>query len=262
LRGREVFGHGGLLSGFIIEQYFWFVIHDILLQYSAMRLTLPHPLPTGKISHGIFAARTGTANFFLYPCDQGILCFDSGFDRTLALRQLRRLGIHPGSVTHLFLTHSDFDHAGGAALFPNADLYLSADEEPLITRRKARMLGLLYNFPIRRSYHRLADDEAVAVGSTRVRAIATPGHTPGSMAYLVDEALLFVGDAFKLIDGRVHPMTPYINMDTAGQRASIRKLAGLEHVRLACTGHSGYTWDFQRAIAAYAPHARHGPTYP
>ena len=96
----------------------------------------------------------------------------------------------------------------------------------------------------------LKDNDVVTVGSIKVRAIATPGHTPGSMSYLVDEAILFCGDAFKLIDDKVYPIKHY-TMDTERQKESIRKLAGLDNVCLACTAHRGYTEKFSEAIGSW-----------
>ncbi len=146
-----------------------------------------HPLETGQITDDLYAVKTGTVNFFIYQSAAGLLCIDSGYGKVNILRQLARLGIDPRQVTHLFLTHSDFDHAGGVHLFPNAQIYLSAAEEPMITGKKARALGCLYNARLRRPYHLLADEAVLSLGSTQVRAIATPGHTAGSMSYLLDE---------------------------------------------------------------------------
>jgi hydroxyacylglutathione hydrolase len=154
-------------------------------------------------------------------------------------------------VKYVVLTHSDFDHASGSALFDNAKRYLAAEEEPLITGQRARMLGLIYNPKIKRPYRVLNDDDVVTIGATSIRAIATPGHTAGSMSYFVDESILFAGDAFKLVDGRVCALRRYINMDTEAQKQSIRKLARLKNVRLACTAHTGYTWEFNEAAGEW-----------
>jgi glyoxylase-like metal-dependent hydrolase (beta-lactamase superfamily II) len=111
------------------------------------------------------------------------------------------------------------------------------------------MLVFIYNSKIKRPYHLLNDNDVVAVGSTKIRAIATPGHTAGSMSYLVNESILFVGDNFKLIDNKVCSLRRYINMNTEQQKKSIRKLACLDNVHLACTAHTGYTKDFNKAIS-------------
>jgi glyoxylase-like metal-dependent hydrolase (beta-lactamase superfamily II) len=211
----------------------------------------PRPVKTGKIAEGIYAIRTGPVNFFIVKAMDGFLCFDAGFMRSLIQRELDRLRVDPARVTHLFLTHSDFDHAGGLPLFRKAEIYLSFNEEPMVTGRKARALGLFYNSPIKRPHHLLEDNEVVTAGSMRIRAIATPGHTPGSMSYLVDESTLFAGDAFKLVDGRVFHIRRIFTMDAERQKESIRKLARLDRVRLACTAHNGYTAEFREAIKAW-----------
>jgi hydroxyacylglutathione hydrolase len=207
-----------------------------------------HPIETGRMAEHLYAVKTGTVNFFVYQDAGQAICIDAGFGKNIILRELGRLNIDPGSITHLFLTHSDLDHAGGSALFEKAKIYLSAGEEPMITRKKARMFGFIYNPRLERAYQLLNDGDLVSAGPIQIRAIATPGHTLGSMSYFVNESILFVGDTFKLIDGKVYPKRPYINMDTEQQKASIRKLARLEAVRLACTAHNGYTEAFHEAI--------------
>ena len=210
-----------------------------------------HPIETGRISEHLYAIKTGTVNFFIYRNAEDIICIDAGFGRSKIIHELNDLGIDPGSITHLFLTHSDFDHTSGSVLFEKAQVYLSSEEEPLTAGKKARMLGLIYNPPIKRTYHLLADNDVVIIGAIKIRAIATPGHTSGSMSYLVDDALLFVGDTFKLINNKVQPKRRYINMDTEQQKESIRKLACLDNIQLVFTAHNGYTEEFQKAIRGW-----------
>ena len=209
------------------------------------------PLATGKVSENIFAIKTRTVNFFVFQYAEITIAIDSGFGKNLILSQLKYLGLDPKNITHVFLTHSDFDHTGGVNLFENAKVYLSADEETMITGKRARMLGFVYNSRIKKPYQLLNDNDVVSLGRLAIHAITTPGHTPGSMSYLVNESILFVGDTFKLIDDRVYPLRRYINMDTEQQKASIRKLARLDGVKLACTAHTGYTKAFDQAIQAW-----------
>lgn len=209
------------------------------------------PINSGKIQDNVYAVKTGPVNFFVYKINDNYICFDSGFRKSLIKNQLQGLGIDSKKITHLFLTHSDFDHTEGLALFSKAKIYISSDEEQMMTKKKARMLGFIYNSKIKRPYHLLNDDDVVTVGSIEIRAIATPGHTPGSMSYLVNESILFIGDTFKLVNHKVYPLQRYINMDTEQQKKSIRKLARLDNVSLACTAHAGYTDDFHEAISAW-----------
>lgn len=213
-----------------------------------IKINQVNPIETGKINENLFVIRTGTVNFYIYKTECGISCFDCGFGKSQIKRELCSLGIDPKSITHLFLTHSDFDHANGLSVFENAKIFLSSDEEQMINRKKARKFGLLYNFKINREYHLLKDNDIVTAGMAKIRAVATPGHTPGSMSYLINESILIVGDAFRIINGKVCPIRLY-NMDSKRHRQSIRKLARLNNVKLVCTGHRGYYDNFGEAIS-------------
>jgi glyoxylase-like metal-dependent hydrolase (beta-lactamase superfamily II) len=48
---------------------------------------------------------------------------------TTAVRRLARLGIDPGSVRHVVLTHLHFDHAGGLPDFPQAKVHVHRREQ-------------------------------------------------------------------------------------------------------------------------------------
>jgi len=94
------------------------------------------------------------------------------------------------------------------------------------------------------------------VGKTSVEAIATPGHTLGSMSYLVNDSILFVGDTVMLKEGKVRPLSKQfsrdkVHMDIARQTESIKELAQLENISLMVTAHTGFTTDFQSAMSAW-----------
>src|SRR4051812_5450734 len=48
--------------------------------------------------------------------------------RETAVQQIARLGLDPKDVRHILLTHLDFDHAGGIADFPAAQVHIFEDE--------------------------------------------------------------------------------------------------------------------------------------
>jgi len=204
------------------------------------------PIRTGRITENLFVVNTDTVDFYIYRDGDNIICFDSGYRPLIIRRELRSLELDPDSATHVFLSHADIDHSAGLRVFKNATIYLSADEERMI--RGARSIREAVRSPrIRRAYELLGDDEVVTIGSHRVRAIATPGHTPGSMAYLMDDTYLFLGDTCKLRNGQAYAGKHY-TMDYETQKESIRKLAQLQNVGWVFTAHSGYTRDFCRAF--------------
>lgn len=120
----------------------------------------------------------------------------------------RQVGIEPTSITHLFLTHTDLDHAGGVDKdsktdwFQKAKVFTGRDEKPMIDGSAARSFIFLNPVEISRRYHLLDDGQVVNIGVVTVQAIATPGH----MAYLIDGKILCTGDALVLEDGRAGPI--------------------------------------------------------
>ncbi|WP_444644916.1 MBL fold metallo-hydrolase [Caproiciproducens sp. R1] len=206
-------------------------------------------IPTGRVTKNIFAVRTGSVNLFIYKKGSDQIAIDSGYGKSILRRELSSLNINPDTITSLFLTHTDFDHARGLSVFQNAQIYLSSHEEPMITRKVSRKYGIIYNRKINKPYKLLKDNDEVAIGTIKVRAIETPGHTPGSMTYLIDDKFLFVGDAFRLIDGKAHPNSSFYCMDTEEQEKSIKRLAKLKNVQLVFTAHGGQSNDYDYVMA-------------
>jgi hydroxyacylglutathione hydrolase len=213
-----------------------------------LRRSLWYPVDTGQVAENVYAIGVKDANMFIYADGEHAIAIDAAYAGNALQEELKRLPIDPESVTHLFLTHADVDHTGGLDLFPNAQVYLSKDEEQMIDGTSPRLFWVYHSPRIKRGYTLLNDGDVVTVGPIKVQAIATPGHTPGAMSFLVNDSVLFTGDTLTLQNGRVHPFYRLLNMDTNIQRESIRKLAGLQNVALLCTAHTGCTTDYARVM--------------
>lgn len=61
-----------------------------------------------------------------------------------AVRQLEELGIQPGDVSHIVLTHLHFDHAGGLPDFPQAQVHVHRREYEAM-RRPRSWIELAYD---------------------------------------------------------------------------------------------------------------------
>ncbi|HYA32375.1 MAG TPA: MBL fold metallo-hydrolase [Candidatus Bathyarchaeia archaeon] len=205
------------------------------------------------IAEHVFEIKSRGVSMFVFTTGNSPICFDTGLSEGLVKRGFGALGITPERVRHVFLTHTDRDHLGGLNLFTNADVYLSVDEEQMINRTTPRFLGLVYNPILKRPYKLLSNGDLVQAGQTRVQAVATPGHTPGSMSYLVNDSVLFVGDTLVLHQGKARPFSrrhvrDLTHMDIATQTESAKKLAKLENISLMATGHTGFTTEFESAM--------------
>ena len=197
------------------------------------------PIKTQQITENIYAVRTLISNFYIYTDGENTICFDTGYIPIIIKRALKKINIIPDSISHIFLTHSDYDHVGGVKLLKNAQVYLSVDEEKMITFKKTRVL-LFFNKRIKRKYEMLKDGDVINIGKIKVKSIMTPGHTPGSMSYLVNDSILFTGDTLTIRNGKVKPFFRLQNMNTRLQKESIKELLKIENIKFICTGHTGY----------------------
>jgi glyoxylase-like metal-dependent hydrolase (beta-lactamase superfamily II) len=127
-----------------------------------------HKVVVGPVDNNVYVLRcteTGEA-----------VLLDAANEHDRLLDLCRALGV--GSVLE---THGHWDHIQAVPELRNAGY------EVHVTAADADMLP---------SYDQILDDDAVvSVGRLRLRTIHTPGHTPGSMCFLVEGApVLFSGD--------------------------------------------------------------------
>jgi glyoxylase-like metal-dependent hydrolase (beta-lactamase superfamily II) len=165
---------------------------------------------------------------------------------------LDELGLAPADVDRVVLTHFHDDHTGSAAEIREwgpIQVVASAVDAPVIrgtADRPAPELAADEVEPYTRLTSRLpaappaevdlevTDGDVLDFGGG-ARVIATPGHTPGSLAlYLPQYGVLFTGDAVAENLGRV--LLGAFNVDTAQAAESLRRLAGLP-ADLAVFGH-------------------------
>jgi hydroxyacylglutathione hydrolase len=232
----------------IITSVNWFIkFGRIILDNAKGKIMLFKTIPTSQISPHVYAVRARYVNFYIFKDDKFALCFDTGVGESTIKKEMQKIEISPEEITHVFLTHSDKDHTGGVRLFSNAILYISKLEEPLMNGEIKRS-KFMRNSKLGREYETLIDGDFITLGSIEVKAISTPGHTIGSMAYLINHHLLFVGDTIHLKNNKATTGMNFINMDTRVQQESLKKLASLKDISLVCTGHTGISKNFNEVM--------------
>ena len=113
------------------------------------------------------------------------------------------------------------------------------------TRRLAELVGAtLYmpeGAPVSYQFSDLADGDVLEVGSAKLEAVRTPGHTPESTSYLLDGRALFTGDTlFLSAVGRPDlDATPEVARHRARELyRSLRRLLALDPETLVLPGHT------------------------
>ena len=101
------------------------------------------------------------------------------------------------------------------------------------------------------TYQTLEDQEVIEVGKHLVMGILTPGHTPGSMCYLLDGIYLFSGDNMRLKKGKLVNFNKLFNMDTKKQLQSLKKIKNIPTIKYIFTAHYGFNSDIQTAFADF-----------
>ncbi len=217
------------------------VLITLVFIFSAFR-----PSETKKITEGLYVIGCGFVNFYALKTANCVILFDTGMSSASAKRGLKKLGISADEVTHIFLTHTDYDHAGGVQAFPKAGVYIARDEEQMINGKTARR-GFMHN-PRLSSYKTIEDNETVVVDGTCIQARTAPGHTPGSVIYLMDNRYLATGDLLRVSrKGNIKPFLWLMNMNHRQNIQSIHEAqTAIESAEYILTGHTGF---FKRSKA-------------
>lgn len=136
-------------------------------------------------------------NCLVIDCGNGEgVIIDPGAEPGRILDAVRR---HNLKVTHVINTHGHFDHIGGNRAVleaTGATFMIHAADEPQLARAAevSKMYGLMAeNSPLPGRH--LEDGMELQVGTTLIRVIHTPGHTPGGCSlYFAERNLVVTGD--------------------------------------------------------------------
>lgn len=172
-------------------------------------------------------------------------------DCTVADDRMREL-IGDTDLQYILLTHGHFDHIGGVRDIKKeygCKVVISSVDAPMLSSGKASLAafcGAEQNDT--EPDITVQDGDEIELGTLKIKVLSTPGHTSGSVCYVVGDAL-FSGDTlFYCSCGR----TDFPTGSSDDMIKSLKKLASLDDNYKVYTGHNQLSnLDFERKNNPY-----------
>ena len=201
---------------------------------------------------GIHVYPTRVVNCYICVEEGGVTLVDASTPNQMdgIFNAIERIGRQPQELRHILVTHADWDHAGsladiqeatGAKVFAGEETseWLIKGKSPPHLPRPIQALSsrwLRYRARAAGAVHPVKDGETLPILGG-LRAIATPGHTPGHFSFFsAMMGMLFAGDALSTRGGKVSLMPSFVTADMSAGRGSAIQLLGLAAAGLGC-GH-------------------------
>ncbi|MEV4737631.1 MULTISPECIES: MBL fold metallo-hydrolase [unclassified Microbacterium] len=185
--------------------------------------------PGKSSSHGAF----GWSSLWLLQDEERRVLVDAGPPAYIPLIHagLAELGLTTADITDVLVTHLHWDHVGNFTMYPNATTWVGEDEMAWAATQPpgTPFVPDLHVQELQRrteGVERMRDGQEVLPGIT---AIASPGHTPGHLAFHVeaaDRSHVFAGDAVKNVF-ELNTLRVDSTMDADASRASVDRLRSL-----------------------------------
>jgi metallo-beta-lactamase class B len=150
-----------------------------------------HPF---KIAGNLYYVGNTAVSAHLIDTGEGLILLDTTFPHTYALlvNSIWEMGFSIYDIKYIIHSHGHFDHIGGTQdikAITKAKTFLGEGDAKMFRERPE--LALLRDCPY--AYLELFtpdvelhDSDTVRLGNTVIRALSTPGHSPGVMSYFID----------------------------------------------------------------------------
>lgn len=165
--------------------------------------------------------------------------------------RLRELGISPGAISHVILTHLHTDHAGGLRHVVGCRILVQAEELQRARGFTGKLNGYLpHRLPkwwrpellsFRNGPVGPFAESADVTGTGEVLVIPTPGHTPGHVSVLVQgtPSVLLAGDTSYLQELLIQDKVDGVSPNESVSRETLGKIRDLARERplVYCPAH-------------------------
>jgi len=177
--------------------------------------------------------------------------------------QLAEIGLKPGDVGRIAISHTHGDHIGNMVLFPNSTILMQRAEYSWIHSPNGpndnvnQLMALARKLMGTPKNLQLVDADTDVFGDGSVTLISTPGHTPGHQSLLVhlrkSGFIILSGDVAHLEENFERNIVPSLNTDKADSIASMARVRQLiaEYNAALFINHDKTQTDRLKLIPAY-----------
>ena len=163
----------------------------------------------------------------------GLILLDSNYPQCtyLVTEGMRRLGLDPMNIKYILHSHGHYDHIGGTRALvelTGAKTVIGRADADYVSGKVDLTWAKELGFEFHEAFEPdviLDDGDVLELGNTKIRAVHTPGHTPGVMSYF-----------FNVTDGK----TTY----TAGMFGG----AGMNSMRMKFLDEYGLSYEHRLAF--------------
>jgi glyoxylase-like metal-dependent hydrolase (beta-lactamase superfamily II) len=213
----------------------------------------PQPIAFAPGIHML--GRMSPSVVYVIETSEGLVLVDSGLaeDSGLLLQQFDELGLDSTQIQGVLLTHAHGDHTQGALrlkTLTNAKIYAGKGDCAVLREGGPReAIFSTLSMESNRAQPteidvELEGGEVLQFGDAKITVIATPGHSPGSVCYLLQRdylRALFTGDTISSFVSDLGTYAAYLAPRYRGNAddylQSLRKLKSLPKPDLVFPGH-------------------------
>ena len=144
-----------------------------------------------KIFGNLYFVGTEPASTHIIDTGNGLIMLDSGYEHSLYLviHNMHLLGLNPLDLKYIIHTHGHIDHFGATKSLvelTGAKTFIGTPDKDYANGKLdlsyAKELGMAFDKTFEPDFL-INDGDVITLGNTEIKAVATPGHTPGATSY-------------------------------------------------------------------------------
>ncbi len=129
---------------------------------------------------------------YLIDCGEELVVIDTLVfeDAYQMINAIWKLGFDTSKISHILLTHCHIDHSGGVNQIKSvsgAKIWQSKEDTEFMYHPANQDLDSLFKMADYKADCFFSDEEPLKVGNITIRTKLTPGHTPGTTSFFIED---------------------------------------------------------------------------